>query len=161
MGSTQPGSSSRGFIAFFPANSPADPALTLNWGGRLNAGWAKPEKFPPDAEGMPGCISDAGFCFLITNPTLFREQWNWERPYGGADLAVGGGGKSVKLGVQWSFISRRTRFHPMVTKHPAENEMGRNIRQLQGRRGVILVLFRMLVLPTETEGLCRRKRIYS
>lgn len=49
----------------------------------------------------------------------------------------------------------------MVTKHSAENEMGRNIRQLQGRRGVILVLFRMLVLTAETEGLCRRKRIYS
>lgn len=44
---------------------------------------------------MPGCISDAGFCFLITNPTLFWEQWNWERPYGGADLGVGGGGKSL------------------------------------------------------------------
>lgn len=50
---------------------------------------------------------------------------------------------------------------PVVTKHSAENEMGRNIRQLQARRGVTLVLFRMLVLTAATEGLCRRKIIYS
>lgn len=90
-----PGSGSRGLITFFSANSPADPALTLNWGGLGDAGWAKPEKFPPDAGGTPGCISDAGFCFLITNPRLFGEPWNWERPYEGADVGGGGGGKSL------------------------------------------------------------------
>lgn len=81
-------------ITFLPANSPADPALTLNWGGCGDAGWAKPEKFPPDAEGAPRCVSDAGFCFLIANSTPFCERWNLgEAPRRGA-FGVGGDGKT-------------------------------------------------------------------
>lgn len=47
-----------------------------------------------------------------------------------------------------------------VAKHPAENEMGTNIRQLQEGRGVNLFLFGILIFTAKTVGLPGRKRIY-
>lgn len=107
----------------------------LKLGGCGGAGWAKSRKFPPDMEGTLRCVSDAGFCFLIANPTLFWEQWNLREALLRGRLESDGKTFSVAGGRAEFYFSGHALISSPFTKHSGQNEMGTNIRQLQGRSG--------------------------
>lgn len=122
-------------ITVFRTHSPTEPAPTLNWGAVEAQAGLKPRKFPPDVEGTPRCVSDAGFCFLIANPTLFWEQWNLREALLSGRLESDGETFSVAGGTAERYFSRHAITSSPFTKHSGQNEMGTNIRQLQGRSG--------------------------